>query len=182
MSFIQKAFLITEWTPGNPFAVSVLGKRTPALVPEHVSTVPTGLTGTANKHSLGPCRVPAAVPATVSSLEDKPARAIPFQRVRGKGVRDLKTSFPESSPWRESLAGEDARTSGIALKSFWEGGPVGNAWNALKLAPVQTPRTKKAFKGSPEGTIYMEIFSGAVQEIGRSPRLTGLFLFQPEDA
>lgn len=145
-----------------------------SLVPEGVSAVPTHLIGTANEHSVGPCRVPGAVPATVSTLEGKP--------VRGKGGRGLKTSFPESSLWRESLVGEDARTSGIALKSFWEGGPVGNAWNSLKLAPVQTPRTKKAFKGSPEGTIYMEIFSGAVQEIGRSPRLTGLFLFQPEDA
>lgn len=65
---------------------------------------------------------------------------------------------------------------------------MGNAWNSLKLAPFQTPRTKKAFKGSPEGTIYMEIFwgavwagGGAVQELGCRPWLTGLFLFQPED-
>lgn len=73
------------------------------------------------------------------------ARAL--SRFGVKGVGGLKASFPNSSMWQGSLVREDAWTSGIALKSFWEGGPVGNAWNSLKLAPFQTPKTKKAFKG-----------------------------------
>ena len=84
----------------------------------------------------------------------------------GEGVRRLKASFPNSSQWRESWVREDAWTSGTALKSFGEGGPVGNAWNSLKLAPFQTPKTKKAFKGESwrnhlYGDLLGKLFTGA---------------------
>lgn len=130
--------------------------------PEAFSTVPMYFTVKTNKHSL---QTFITILGTVSALQEKLARSEPFQEL-GQRCQEAEASFPNSSQWRESWVREDAWTSGTALKGFGEGGPVGNAWNSLKLAPFQTPKTKKAFKGESwrnhlYGDLLGKLFTGA---------------------
>lgn len=161
--------------------VSVLGWQAQALAPDPVSAVSTYSIGKANR----------------PLLQDRWSQMLSwalFLRWRlwqpgwctfqGQGQRCQGSQGKSSQPLTpaESPVREDAGTSGIASKSFgrearWE--MPGTLSNWLHVRP---PGPRKHSKGSPEGAIYMEIVLGCCSELGRSPWLTGLFLFQPEDA
>lgn len=139
------------------------------LAPEYIGAAPASLVGNAHHHLAKP----PGGSSRFSAREGAPAELCCAQACRG-----LRASFGSSSP-RQSPWLEGCLDFWDGFDKLWGRRPCGKCLELSQIGSISDPQDQESIQ---RGLLKEPFIWRSSQELGRGPRLTGLFRSQPEDA